>query len=287
MAEESNRPLPAHVTTPLLTRIIEQSMDEDYQQVALRRAGEGRPVPSTRPRLVAASVIVVFGVLVTTAAVQTSRNADVDSASREVLISRVEGERAVVERQQSRIARLQNMNIALEGRLDDATQAQQAEAARARRLAATTGYGPVTGPGVRAFLDDPADADPSQLVRDEDIAKLVDVLWAVGAEAISINGQRLTALTSIRNRGPAVRVNSQPVNPPYNILAIGDVYRMQSDFFDHPRGQAFEDLSRDLGFEFDLQNVDELSLPAATGPRLRHVRQGTSDAPKKNQEATS
>jgi hypothetical protein len=81
-AEDWRRPLPPHVTTPLLTRIIEQSMDEDYQQVALRRNGDGRPTPPGRPRLVAAAVVVVFGVLVTTAAVQTSRNADVDDASR-------------------------------------------------------------------------------------------------------------------------------------------------------------------------------------------------------------
>lgn len=287
VGEEWRRPLPPHVTTPLLTRIIEQSLDEDYQQVALRKAGEGRPTPPGRPRFVAAAVVVVFGVLVTTAAVQTSRNADVDNASREVLISRVEAERDAVETQQDRIAELQDMNIALDEQLDDTTLEQQAEDARARRLGVTTGFGPVTGPGVRAVLDDPPDADPSQLVRDEDIAKLVDVLWSVGAEAISINGQRLTGLTSIRNRGPAVRVNSQPVNPPYTILAIGDVSRLQSDFANKPRGQEFEDLANDLGFAFDMQNEDELSLPAAPGPRLRYTREGTSDAPKKDQEATS
>ena len=288
MAESPRGPLPPHVTTPLLTRIVEQSMDEDYQQVALRKKdGEGSPAPSGRPRLVAAAVIVVFGLLVTTAAVQTSRNADVESASRQVLISRVEAERAVVERQQDRIARLQDMNIALEDRFGNATQDQQAETARARRLGATTGFGAVTGPGVRIVLDDAPDADPSQLVRDEDIALLVDGLWGVGAEAISINGQRLTALTAIRNRGPAVRVNSQPVNPPYTISAIGDVSRMQSDFNDSDRGRAFRDLANDLGFRFDMDDADELSLPAATGPRLRHTRQGTSDAPKKNQEDPS
>jgi uncharacterized protein YlxW (UPF0749 family) len=285
--DEWERPMPAHVTTPLLTRIIEQSMDEDYEQVARRRAGEGTPTPPGPPRLVASVVVVVFGILVTTAAVQTSRNADVNSESREVLISKVKAEREAVEAQQDEIARLQALNIALEDRLENATQDEEEEAARARRLATTSGFAPVTGPGVRVSLDDPPDADPSELVRDEDLAKLVDVLWSVGAEAISINGQRLTVLTSIRNRGPAVRVNSQPVNPPYTIQAIGDVSRMQSLFFDHPRGQAFADLANDLGFAFDMQNVDSLSIPAAPEPRLRHARPGTSDAPNKNQEAPS
>lgn len=283
--EEWRPPLPAHVTTPLLTRITEQSMDEDYQQVALRKAGEGRPAHPGRPRLVAAAVVVVFGVLVTTAAVQTSRNADVDNESREVLISRVEAERDAVESQQDRVAELQDMNIALDDRLDDTTRSEQEAEAQAGRLGVVAGYAPVTGPGVKVVLDDPPDADPAQLVRDEDIAKLVDVLWSVGAEAISVNGQRLTGLTAIRNRGPAVRVNSQPVNPPYTILAIGDVSRMQADFANSQRGREFQDLANDLGFRFDMENEDELTLPAAPGPRLRYTRQGTSDAPKKNQEA--
>src|ERR1044072_4739545 len=104
MAETPRGPLPPHVTTPLLTRIVEQSMDEDYQQAAPRKqAGEGAPAPSGRPRLVPAGVIVAFGLLVTTAALQSSRNADVESASRQVLIARVEAERAAVERQHERI----------------------------------------------------------------------------------------------------------------------------------------------------------------------------------------
>ena len=64
------------------TRITEQSLDEDYQQVAARKAARGGgPTPPGRPRLGAAAVGGrVFGVLVATAAVQTSRNADVDDA---------------------------------------------------------------------------------------------------------------------------------------------------------------------------------------------------------------
>ena len=53
------------------------------------------------------------------------------------------------------------------------------------------------------------------VVRDADLAILVDGLWNAGAEAIAINGQRLTALTPIRNAGPAIQVNSTPLVPPY------------------------------------------------------------------------
>ena len=75
-------PLPPQVTTPLLTLITQQSMDEDYLHVAERR-GRGQ-LPSSgsrsRPHRTAAVVVAVFGVLVTTAAVQTAQDADVDRA---------------------------------------------------------------------------------------------------------------------------------------------------------------------------------------------------------------
>ena len=55
MADEFEQPLPSYVTTPLLTRITEQSMDEDYQQVALRKSdGEPREPEAARPRLIVA-----------------------------------------------------------------------------------------------------------------------------------------------------------------------------------------------------------------------------------------
>lgn len=273
------RALPAHVTTPLLTRITEQAMDEDYRQVALRKDGRERP-SSGRPRIAAAAMVVVFGLLVTTAAVQTSRNADVESASRATLIQRIQDARADFARQQQHIAALQDRTIALQDRSDDAVAAEQEADARLTRLQVRTGFAPVHGPGVRAVVDDAPGGDPTQLVRDEDLAKLVDGLWSAGAEAVSINGQRLTALTAIRNRGPAVRVNSQPVNPPYTVLAIGDPRTLQSKFSETTHGSEFDTLARDLGFVFDMDNVDDVSLPGAPEPHLRNVRELRADAEK-------
>jgi uncharacterized protein YlxW (UPF0749 family) len=285
MVDQWERAVPDHVTTPLLTRITEQSMDEDYRQVALRKGSSPQPPQSGRPRLVAASVVVVFGVLVTTAAVQTSRNADIEDESRATLISRVEAERDSVAKEQDRIATLQNGTIALEDQLDDTIADLQAAMTRLRRLQVKTGFIPVTGPGVRIVVDDPPEGDVTELVRDEHLAKLVDGLWNAGAEAIAINDQRLTVLSSIRNRGPAVRVNSQPVNPPYVVQAIGDVNTLQANLLNTTHGAEFFDLAEDFGFRVDPHNEDELSLPGASGPRLRYVRAGTSDTSGKK-EAT-
>lgn len=288
MADEGTRPLPAHVTTPLLTRITEQSMDEDYRLVAQRkqRAGSGPAVPDP-PRLIAALVVAGFGILVTTAAIQTSANADITDASRETLISRINDERAQVEEQQQVIAELQDETLDLQDALDTLTEEQAAATTRLRRLEVATGYVAVRGEGVRVTVDDPADpTDTTELVRDEDLAWLVNGLWEAGAEAIAINDQRLNALGSIRNVGIAVRVNSMPVNPPYVVRAIGDADTLQADLLDTTHGQQFFSLADQLGFRDDMQNDDGLQLPAARGPRLLHAVRGTSGKPgMKNEEA--
>jgi len=276
MPDPGKGPLPEHVTTPLLTLITEHSLDDDYQEVAQRRDSAGAAAPKGRTVWVAAA-IAVFGVLVATAAVQTSRNADTADAGRATLIARVQAERAGLERQQDEITDLQRANINLEDARSEVVADQRETNARLRRLQVATGYVPVTGPGVRVVVDDAPGGDATQIVRDEDLALLVDGLWGAGAEAISINDQRLTALSAIRNVGPAVHVNSRPVNPPYTVQAIGDTLTLQADLLDTTHGQQFFDLADELGFEYTMENEQSLTLPAAPGPRLRHVEAGTGE----------
>lgn len=277
MADQRNGPLPDHVTTPLLTLITEHSLDDDYREVAERGGVVAGTAPHGKPAWIAATVVGVFGILVATAAVQTSRNADTADAGRATLIARVQDERAALAEQQAAIADLQRANIGLEDRQADIVADQRDTTARLRRLQVATGYTAVTGPGVRIVVNDAPNGDVTQIVRDEDLALLVDGLWGAGAEAISINDQRLTALSAIRNVGPAVHVNSKPVNPPYTIQAIGDTLTLQADLLDTTHGQQFFDLADDLGFEYTMQNENSLTLPAAPAPRLRHVEAGTGD----------
>src|SRR6185436_13964796 len=111
MADQRNGPLPDHVTTPLLTLITEHSLDDDYREVAERGGVVAGTAPRGKPAWIAATVVGVFGILVATAAVQTSRNADTADAGRATLIARVQDERAALEEQQAAIADLQRANI--------------------------------------------------------------------------------------------------------------------------------------------------------------------------------
>jgi uncharacterized protein YlxW (UPF0749 family) len=284
--DRADQRLPARVTMPLLTLITQQSLDEDYLHAAERRAAGAPRPPRARPHRIAAVVIAVFGILVTTAAVQTSRNAGVNDASRASLIGQIDARRASLSEVQKTISQQRERNEVLEARHDDVTRSEQDAVTRMRRLATTTGYIPVTGEGVRIVVDDAPGGDPTTQVRDEDLAKLVDGLWSAGAEAIAINGYRLTVLSAIRNVNVAIHVNSRPLTPPYTVQAIGDTRTLQADLLDSTLGGEFFSLADQLGFALSVRTEDSMTLPAARFPRLRSVRAGSStDHPHPNEES--
>src|SRR3954447_14527608 len=193
-------PRPDQVGMPLLDRIVRQSLDEDYEVVAGRKAAEARPRPRRaagrprdrlspakpppppgRPRRVAAAVMAVFGVIVTIAAVQTSRDAPEATASRASLVLQVQARRDNVAGLQARLERLRESTTDLRTTVAQGTEDQQALAARVERLEGRTGFAPVTGPGIRITVDDAPQGDVAQTVRDSDLATLVDGLWDAGA----------------------------------------------------------------------------------------------------------
>ena len=94
-----------------------------------------------------------------------------------------------------------------------------------------------------------------------------------GAEAIAINDQRLNNLGSIRNTGAAIHVNTRPLTAPYVVRAIGDTRTLQADLLETTHGSDFFSLADQLGFVYTMQNVDQLSLPAARQRPLRQVRE--------------
>ncbi|MGD9958919.1 DUF881 domain-containing protein [Nocardioides sp.] len=261
---------PDAVTMPLLTRITQESLDEDYQHVADRRARYREPVDAPR-RFSARTALVValFGVIVTTAAIQTSRNSSDAANGRAGLIAEVNRRNAQVAALESELRNLREQTTDLQASLEDLTDEQQAATSQNERLMARTGFLPVSGPGVRITADDASGGDDAGRIRDEDLAMLVDGLWNGGAEAISINGWRLTALAPIRSSGITIHVNNRPVSPPYVVLAIGDPASLQSRFADSTHGLEWQSLVNTFDFGFTMQNEDLLELPGARLPQLR------------------
>lgn len=275
--QDRGGPLPEHVTAPLLSLITQQALEEDYRSVAERRAREGGTPEAPRTRAVAVAAIAVFGVLVSVAAVQNSRNEAVDDAGRATLIARIEESRSDLEDTQARIADVTRENRRLSESLAEVSPRRQQTVSQLRRLQLATGYLPARGEGVRITVDDNPEATETQLVTDADLAMLVDGLWEAGAEAIAINNQRLNPLGSIRNVSTAIHVNTIPLSPPYVVRAIGDTRTLQADLLATTHGAEFFSLAQQLAFGLDVENVDELVLPSARQRRLSHAESGTAE----------
>ena len=280
---EARRDLPDHVTTPLLTLITQQSLDVDYQHVADRKAATGESAgPAVRRG--SGVVLVLFGLLIVVAAVQTSRNLSTAEQSRASLINQINTKQDVVAAQEQRLSDLRGQVDSSEHRLDALDNTAQTVNSELLRLQVRTGFTPVHGEGVRIVVDDGPGGETGR-VRDEDLAMLVDGLWSAGAEAIAINGQRLSALSPIRTSGAAINVNDRPISAPYTVLAIGDTSTLQSRFAETTHGLAFYSLVSTLGFAFDMQNVDDVSLPGSRMPLLRWAEIPASDDGEPQREA--
>ena len=139
----------------------------------------------------------------------------------------------------------------------------------AARLAA--GLMPLQGPGVIVEISDskrviPDGENPANyIVLVDDLRDIVASLWASGAEAVAINGERLVATSSIYGVGASVLVNTAFLSPPFRIEAIGSAGILDG-FADNPafRGRVAQRIDA-FGLEFASQSADALQLPAFVG----------------------
>jgi uncharacterized protein YlxW (UPF0749 family) len=99
----------------------------------------------------------------------------------------------------------------------------------------------------------------------DDLRDIVTALWAEGAEAISINGERLVATSSIYGVGAAVLVNTAFLSPPFRIEAIGSQGLLDRFLNDAAfRGRVAQRIDV-FGLEFATQAVDSVDIEAFVG----------------------
>lgn len=275
---ETDQQLPDRVTMPLLALVTRESLDQDYVHAARRRAAGGEPPARSPDVRGVAAVTAVFGLMIALAAVQTARNADVDQASRDALVDRIDERKAEVDGLEERLDDLDDQLAELEagGSRLRGQLAEQTVALRSLQVA--TGFVPVVGPGLRITVDDNPDGSEDGLVRASDLRRLVNGLWVARADAIAINGRRLTVRSPITQAGIAIQVNGNPLSPPYVVTAIGGE-QMASAVRSTTSGVLFESLAQQFGFEVDRVAESEVELPAASPNllRLRYAERPTAD----------
>lgn len=137
-----------------------------------------------------------------------------------------------------------------------------------QQLKMGAGVLPVSGPGVVVSMDDskkatkPGENPNLYLIHDDDLLKVINELWAAGAEAIAINDQRLIASSEIRCAGPTVSVNNTRFSPPYVIRAIGDPKSLEASL--KMRGGVIETL-KFWGIQISVSPEEKVLVPAFKG----------------------
>jgi len=252
----------------LLVDIASQALDPGYAEAAAHR---GQGIGSGRRHL-SLTVIGVLGatVLVVIAAVQAHRSAPDASRSRDRLVAQVQAHGRSVDTLQKRLDRLRTETSDLR---DEALASSSAGERLAGRLDAqelAAGTVAVSGPGLRVTLGDAANGQ--NRVLDRDLQATVNALWAAGAEAVAVDGQRMTAQSAIRQAGDAVLVNFEPVSAPYDVQAVGDPVTLETAFGSSATAGRMRAYAQLYGLRFHYARAGALHLPAAPGLTLRYAR---------------
>ncbi len=254
--------LPPQATMGLLEYVGTHTVDEDYAFVSDRNKARGTPPPRPPSRIVGALVLALFAILVVTAAVQTSRNSVSAERDRSELVDQVSAARAQLAADQARLAELRVESENLESRQLRNDASAKGLLANLELLRVKAGTIPVTGPGIRMVVDDaPGASSARNQVLDTDLQRLVNGLWEAGAEAVAVNGERLTNLSTIRLAGGAITVNARSLRRPYVVTAIGNPNTLPARFAETSSGQAWLDLQREVGLQLKITPQSSLTLP--------------------------
>ncbi|MGN0063759.1 MAG: DUF881 domain-containing protein [Nocardioides sp.] len=149
-----------------------------------------------------------------------------------------------------------------------------------RTLSDPAGLTPVTGQAVQVTLDDASlevrqaamEADDELTANDfvvhqQDIQAVANALWRAGAEAVTIQGQRLVSTTGIKCEGNSVTLHGVPYGPPYVIVGVGDTTKMFGELEADPILQEYRTwaFAPGGGVTWETEFLGEVTAPAYEG----------------------
>ncbi|MFI0239351.1 DUF881 domain-containing protein [Streptomyces sp. NPDC016845] len=286
------RPPRPDASMSLLTNVMDHSLDDGYAEATARMRASGQSgLPKTlRAKLGLAAGLVLAALVVTVGAAQARVAAPVVAKEREELIDRINEETASADKLESRVDSLRTDVGEMQREALKKHGGEQGEL-----TGVLSGAVPVHGPGVKLVVDDAKSAESgggsgpresagfsdTGRVRDRDMQRVINGLWESGAEAVSINGQRLTALSAIRAAGDAILVDNKPLVPPYTVLAVGDGRRLSTRFQNSSDGLYLHALQENFGIRTSISAQDDVQLPAAPSVIVRTAQ------PRAEQKGTS
>lgn len=261
---DEDEPRSPDASMTLLTEFYRRPLDPGYAEAAERRRQGSAPRPTKRAVVAMALLAFALGIGATAATLALRQPAGSVLAARELLETQIRQRGADADAIQQEITAMTTEISELQkALLGDEGQPVQDEIDAA---AVASGVRAVSGPGLRVVLTDaPSDSadtvDPNLRVQDVDLQVVVNGLWAAGAEAVAVNGQRLTAMTAIRSAGDAVLVDLVALSSPYTVEAIGDAVGMQTAMARASAGQHMATLRSTYGIGVQLSSQTRLELP--------------------------
>ena len=248
-------------------------IDEDRSQATTDPSIQDVRSDSRHPRLArSASVIVMAlaGLMMTTAAI--------NSRGHDLRPERDTDMATLVRSQASHNAALQKEAAGLRAQVEDLSKADQIPGATssvissASALAPSVGLGAVSGKALRVTLDDaplsenPDGVDANMLVvHQQDIQMVVNTLWSGGAEAMTIQGQRVISTTAVKCVGNTVVLHGVAYAPPYVIEAIGDLNAMQKALDTSEAVRIYKEYVSAYQLGWSVERAGQVTMPAYTG----------------------
>ena len=251
-----------------------------------------RLVRLTPWRMVAVVVFGVAGVLFVTSG-HDARGLDLRASSVTDLDTVVRQERQRTDELQQQVTDLTRQVDQLGTSVNDAQVAQLQRQVAALRGPA--GFSAVRGPAVTVVLSDAPKAEIDRavaqgevtadelVVHQQDIQAVVNALWGGGAEAMTLQGQRVISTTGIKCVGNTVVLHGVPYAPPYRITAIGDQLALRGalDASAYIAGYKTYVTSHHLGYAFSVQS--DVTMPAYDGNSdLRYAQVASTAAPNRD-----
>jgi uncharacterized protein YlxW (UPF0749 family) len=229
----------------------------------------------TRSTVTVAAVLAAAGLLFTASAQLADTR---DGREPEDLAQLVGAESARVERLTERVD-------ALEAEVDQLGAAASADLPSlpdglAQRESVVSGSKAVSGPGLTVALDDAPASSPSfpgmhaddLVVHQQDVQHVINALWAGGAEAMTLQGERVISTSAFRCSGNIMLLHGKVFSPPYVIEAVGDPTALRASLDASPGVARYKEYVDAVGLGWSVTSSDQLSLPPFTGStELRHA----------------
>ena len=281
----SHRPRIGNMSTSLLIELFTDHLDSGYAAAARREKDES-PKARRRTTAILAAGLLLLGFVLAIAYRATLRQAPDSERVRQALVQDVRDGSALSDSLQRRAQQLSGQLSRQRDAALTASRDGDRAAAEVRRLEEAAAQRAVHGPGVAVVVGDasgtdqvdpntgqrvPVSVDDNGRIQDRDLQSLVNALWAAGAEAVSVGGQRLAPTTTIRGAGEAILVDLRPVQSPYTLAAVGDPATLLPRFADSEAARRFQSYTGLYGIQFTVRAAKDVRLPAATDPDLRYA----------------